>query len=267
MSDTAAQYITIITGAILAGMVVAFLLYHSPRPKTVKGIPISGVGKPDYILAAIIVLFFSQGPLMAVLRAGQPPTTFSVSGLVTAYIVQTAIFLPVVWRLKTITPASLSLPKTPEKTTLTLACGFVAIAVTVISSYALSWTGIDQYIMNATDCAPLQDSVEALQTASLPIKISIIFGAVIVAPFVEEFCFRGILYPVLKRCAGAVFAAVATALLFGIIHMSLVQAIPLSIFGLLLVITYEATRTIWAPVLTHMAFNSFMVANIVFFGI
>lgn len=267
MSALSAQYITIITAVILASMVAAALLYHARLPRPVNGIPVSEIRKPDYILAVILILFFSQAPLTAILQTGESSGTFSVFGLIAAYIIQLAILIPVAWRLKTITPASFSFPKNLRQIAFILNCGLGAIAVTVIASYALSWTGADEYIMNMTDCSPIQDSVEALQTASWVIKGAIIFGAIFIAPFVEEFCFRGLVYPVLKRCAGTIFAAVSTAFFFGIIHMSLVQFIPLSLFGLLLVVTYEATKTIWAPVFTHMVFNAFMVSNIIFLGL
>lgn len=86
------------------------------------------------------------------------------------------------------------------------------------------------------------------------------FG-VLVAPLVEEFFFRGFLYPALARWIGAPTAIVLTAIGFSSIHQEqLARAwAPLLIIfgvGLVLTIVRAKTRSVATSVLIHMGYNA-----------
>ncbi len=102
----------------------------------------------------------------------------------------------------------------------------------------------------------VQDTVQLLQKSSNPLTLGLMaFAAVIAAPLCEEIVFRGYFYPVLKRFAGVWPAAVSSALFFSCAHGSLTAALPLFLFGGLLVFLYEKTGSLWAPVAVHFCFN------------
>ena len=87
----------------------------------------------------------------------------------------------------------------------------------------------------------------------------VVVGVVLVAPFVEELFFRGLLLRALWGRMGRVATVVVSAVLFGLAHVQLLQLPALVAFGLvsgaLVVLTRRLAPAMWA----HAAFNSFTV--------
>ena len=86
-----------------------------------------------------------------------------------------------------------------------------------------------------------------------------LFG-ITMAPLLEEFFFRGFLYPVLVRKFGVVAAIVLTSAGFGLIHapqLGRAWAPVLVVFlvGLTLTITRALTKSVAASLLIHIAYN------------
>ncbi len=77
----------------------------------------------------------------------------------------------------------------------------------------------------------------------------------IVIPIVEELLYRGIVYKRAADWIGARRAIVVSAVIFGLIHMNLVQFIYASVFGLLLAYFVEVTGNLTGAVAAHMAAN------------
>jgi len=107
--------------------------------------------------------------------------------------------------------------------------------------------------------------VQVLQVSqSLPKRILITLAAVLVAPAAEESLFRGVLYPAVKQQGYPRLALWGTALLFASIHANLMTFIPLTLFAVALVLLYEKTGMLLAPILAHAAFNA-VNAFLIFF--
>jgi len=87
---------------------------------------------------------------------------------------------------------------------------------------------------------------------------------VVLAPVAEEVLFRGYLYGKLKTYVPAVAAAVATSLLFAIVHFQLNVGIDVFILSLFLCGLRSLTGSIWAGILVHMIKNG--VAYYILFG-
>lgn len=86
------------------------------------------------------------------------------------------------------------------------------------------------------------------------------FFGILIAPILEEFFFRGMLFPSLRRGVGTVIAILLTAAAFAAIHgaqLGYAWAPILSIFvvGLALTIVRERTDSVAASVLTHSGYN------------
>jgi membrane protease YdiL (CAAX protease family) len=79
---------------------------------------------------------------------------------------------------------------------------------------------------------------------------------VVLAPLAEETLFRGYLYGKLKRYVPAIWAAVATSLLFGVAHFQLNVGIDVFVLSLILCGLRSLTGSIWAGVLVHMTKNA-----------
>ncbi len=101
------------------------------------------------------------------------------------------------------------------------------------------------------------DYSELIETVGIGEMTWVSFLAtVILAPVSEELLFRGLTLRFL-RSAGVKFAIanVIQALLFGILHMNLVQGIYAFVVGLVLGYVAGKCRTVFLPILLHLCFN------------
>ena len=100
---------------------------------------------------------------------------------------------------------------------------------------------------------------------TIPSYIMNALATAVVPPFVEELLFRGVILSQFRKY-GDVFAIIASALLFGLLHRNFSQIVFAFICGLALGITLVRTNNIWIPVSIHMFVNGFYVLlNIVRF--
>jgi membrane protease YdiL (CAAX protease family) len=86
----------------------------------------------------------------------------------------------------------------------------------------------------------------------------------LVAPATEEFLFRGYFYGVLRRYLGGLPALILTSALFASIHLSLPSFLPLFVLASCLTLAYEATGSLWTPILMHALFNAIMLGAMFF---
>jgi hypothetical protein len=94
-----------------------------------------------------------------------------------------------------------------------------------------------------------------------PIGIQILL-IVFLAPLSEEICFRGMLFAGLRKRLPMWAAAFATGAVFGLLHYSTgISAVPaLIVLGAIFAVVYEKTRSIWPPIIMHVANNAFALA-------
>lgn len=86
-------------------------------------------------------------------------------------------------------------------------------------------------------------------------------AAILIAPFVEETIFRGILYPAIKQSGFHKLALWGTSILFALSHGNLMYFVPLVVLAIFLTFLYETTNNLLAPIVTHGFFNA---ANFVY---
>jgi len=90
-----------------------------------------------------------------------------------------------------------------------------------------------------------------------PLEIVIAFVLVgVVAPFVEEVTFRGIVFPSLKSAWGTVPAVLLSGGIFGVVHLQPTIAVPLALIGVVLALVFLRTRSLWSAIVAHCAFNT-----------
>lgn len=79
-------------------------------------------------------------------------------------------------------------------------------------------------------------------------------------PLIEELVFRQFLYKRLRKIKGALFAAIASAALFGLYHMNLVQFIYAFFMGLFICLVYECYDGFVSGLFFHVCANLFVIA-------
>ena len=130
---------------------------------------------------------------------------------------------------------------------------------------AMAWTlmigletvGFNAWLIETLQVREKQDVVSAFAEADSQLLLFLLsFMAVVVAPITEEIIFRGYIYPVAKGYAGAIPAAIFSAIIFSAIHTSMIAFVPLLVLALIMTLAYELTGSILAPISIHMLFNS-----------
>jgi len=272
--------------AVLASVPVAVLLKHfvwgegavpgmPPLPELGKSgsltIPMRPWGREDAWFAVALALAVAalMGPVVAVLASGDK-SDGELEIEFTAEIFAVQIFaqgllitLVIVWvvMFRRFDPwlrfglSAQPVWKAAALATLWLLMAYMAVAV--VSTTALpalkELTGLD---------LKQQPMVENAPDISDPItRVLMVITLCVGAPIMEELIFRGVLYSVAARFIHPVYACVASAVLFGVIHGNLLSLIPLSVLGILLAEAYRRTGSLLVPIFMHAGFNliSFLV--------
>lgn len=83
-------------------------------------------------------------------------------------------------------------------------------------------------------------------------------ATVICAPILEELLFRGLLYRRLEEWTNKkTVAVIISGLCFGVAHGNMVQFIYAFVIAIFMCFVYDRFKTIWAPVIFHMAANCY----------
>ncbi len=110
------------------------------------------------------------------------------------------------------------------------------LAAIQITKYSASYTQVE----------------ETFYTGRMALEI---LALAIVIPTAEELLYRGIVYGRARKWLGVRPAMAVSAVIFGLVHMNLVQFVYASAFGLLLAYFAEQTGNILGAAAAHMAAN------------
>jgi len=210
----------------------------------------AGVG----FLTALIVTLVAVGVIAGI--TGTSSDESSATFTIVATLAQSAAFVGTAWLFASLTaPPRLwhfGVRRAPFWPTVGWA------TLTIVSFYVLA----------ASYAAAVQPDVDQTVTRDLGADqgtaglIAAGFMVVVVAPFAEEFFFRGFFYRALRSRYSVLVAAVIDGLLFGIIHFdfsgadALLIVPPLALLGFAFCLLYERTGTLFAPIALHSLNNS-----------
>ncbi len=138
----------------------------------------------------------------------------------------------------------------------------VALLSIYILNTFVALTGFYTWIINVTGSPETQQAIQSLKNAPEAHLIPMAVSAIVVAPIVEEFFFRGFIFRLLSCRIGVVAAALLSSLYFGAVHLSLVQTTTLTIFAVVQCFLYTKTRSIIYPIILHAVFNTISVTQI-----
>lgn len=140
-------------------------------------------------------------------------------------------------------------------------CSFKLLGIKKIAAIIFAGLGTSMIIDSILSLVPVdkwfpshQEVVNTI-TGGTNFTITILTVGILV-PIFEEILMRGIIFNELRRNMNLVLALILQALIFGIYHGNLLQGIYASILGLFLGLAYAWTKSIFAPILIHMLFNS-----------
>jgi len=84
-------------------------------------------------------------------------------------------------------------------------------------------------------------------------------AAGIFGPVSEEILFRGLLFGWLRTKMHWTGAAVLSSIAFGLVHLDLQHIVFTAGLGMVLAVTFQFSRSLWTPIITHSINNCFAV--------
>lgn len=111
------------------------------------------------------------------------------------------------------------------------------------------------YVVTKLETLPIADSYNELMDLSLSGNAFFtILSAGILAPLVEELCFRYWMFDIAKEKSEK-YKIIVSALMFGLAHFNVIQSTYAFIMGLVLGTVYSKTKNLWCSILIHFAMN------------
>jgi membrane protease YdiL (CAAX protease family) len=101
-----------------------------------------------------------------------------------------------------------------------------------------------------------------LQEASPNTVVAFVLVVCFLTPFVTEVFQRGILFAWLRRNFNFMLSAIASALIFGALHIELVRFAQVLVFGIAAAYLYEHSRSIWPSLAFHLTINGAYVIGL-----
>lgn len=118
--------------------------------------------------------------------------------------------------------------------------------------FALAWNNLLGMLRIAEYSSSYSQVAETFYTGRLSLEI---LSLCIVIPIAEELLYRGIVYGRTKDWLGTRRAMAVSAVVFGLIHMNLVQFVYAAVFGLLLAYFMDISESVFGAAAAHMAAN------------
>lgn len=136
----------------------------------------------------------------------------------------------------------------------------IAIAVLIGTSVWLFNSGVLALLqLNGLLMEQFQGMNEILNPLTEANLFIMILTIGIVAPFAEEFLFRGVIYRTLSKNISIPVTIIIQGVLFGIYHGNLIQGVYASLLGIIFgFITYR-TQSLWPAIIAHMINNTIAV--------
>ncbi len=210
---------------------------------------------PVAFLAGAVVGLISAGIVWAVfgIDADSPEATITGTVLLDGALVAVALlFASFVRRPR---PWHFGL----RRTAFWPAVGWAALGIFSFYVFAAVYTAILQPDVEQTVAQDLgaEDSSLGLVAAG--------FMIICIAPFAEEFFFRGFFYGALRTRFSIAVAAIIDGLVFGLIHFQggedgLLIVPPLAVLGVVFCLVYERTRSLYPCIALHALNNSIAYA-------
>ncbi len=96
----------------------------------------------------------------------------------------------------------------------------------------------------------------ASEIAESDTVIQTLFGSCLLAPFCEEFVFRGVMFPGYKKSCSFLTSIILTSVCFGLLHADLYQLLYTMVGGFFFALVLQATGSFWASFVAHALNNT-----------
>ena len=138
--------------------------------------------------------------------------------------------------------------------------GVVGVLGAFPLAFVAVWLGTLIHTAVTGEEPPLHPVIERIVSAEALEVAALVTAACVVAPIFEELFFRGFLYPSVRDRFGVAAGAVASSLVFAMVHPGLPNQMATFVLGFAFCLIYERAGTLVAPVVAHAIFNGVQLA-------
>ncbi len=156
-------------------------------------------------------------------------------------------------------PFKVAFPFRKAKADLTIGGIFIGLGTCILASYVVAYLQLGLEYIGIGITMPEYEIPE-----TVPGLVLYIISLTIIPAFIEEMVFRGIIMQSLRRF-GDIFAIVASALIFGILHLNLIQMPYAFILGLCIGYFVVRTGSLWVGIIVHFINNAIAIAFEIFY--
>lgn len=112
-------------------------------------------------------------------------------------------------------------------------------------------------LINAISMLFVDNTIAAMTDVILNVPFLLMLFIMAVLPAcIEELVYRGITYGGYRKSGTKFMAVMLSAIMFGLMHMNLNQAMYAFVIGILLALLFEATNSIFTTMLFHFLYNA-----------
>lgn len=126
----------------------------------------------------------------------------------------------------------------------------LAVSAAIVLNNLIAWTPLMEHSENYKQVS------EAFFGGRILFEI---LGPCILVPILEEYVFRGLVYGRLREWLNLPLAVLISAVIFGMMHMNMVQFVYAGLLGILLALCMERTGHLYGAILAHMAANTISI--------
>lgn len=205
---------------------------------------------PEAVFTTGMVSFFVYSALASF---GKPPGKIDIASLQASLALYGGLVLFLIgFLVMRNVPLDRAFGLRPAEPARVFAMSAAAPALCLPAIYAAQWIA---YAILGPDTAPQPIVVFLRDHPAWGGRLLGLAIAAIAAPITEELLFRGCLYGFLRQSTGRAAAIILSSLVFALIHAHLATIPALVVLAAGLALLYEATGTLWAPVVAHSLFN------------
>lgn len=205
---------------------------------------------PEAVFSMALVSFFVFTALASI---GKPPGKIDVASLQASLALYGGLVLFLIgFLVMRNVPLEQAFGLRPAKPCRALALAVATLVLCLPAIYAAQWLA---YAILGPDTTPQPIVVYLMENPAWGSRLLVLAIAAIAAPITEELLFRGCLYGFFRQSTGRAAATLLSSVVFALIHAHLATIPALVIFAIGLALLYEATGTLWAPIVAHSLFN------------
>ncbi|MHC4952899.1 MAG: lysostaphin resistance A-like protein [Planctomycetota bacterium] len=213
--------------------------------------PVRRIEASDGLIGVFVLFGLQQVLFFVALALGASPSASQATAYFAASVITVCVILYSFWRLKVrdvVIDIGLRLPR--------------AAPIFSGAAVGLAVAGIGLVDLRLIDANPVFQSVREAGEEAFPnepgARVAIACVAVLIAPFIEEFLFRGLVLRGLQRAMRLPFAVLGSALAFAVVHPPASFA-PVFLLGVAAALVFARTGVLWAAVATHATYNAVVV--------